>query len=130
MRGGTIVVAGRAGQRAGDRMRRGLIAIGGDAGDFAASRMIAGTVAVLGNCGKLPGYMMRRGTLLLAGKTALLGPTFAESGLSELAVLRLFIRELKTRLPAVRLTVFEGPVRRLAGDMAALGKGEIIRPAA
>jgi hypothetical protein len=48
----------------------------------------------------------------------------------ELAMLRLLARELKTRLPASRLPVFEGPVRRLAGDMAALGKGEIIRPAA
>jgi formylmethanofuran dehydrogenase subunit C len=129
MRGGTIVVAGRAGARAGDRMRRGLIAIGGDAGDFPASRMIAGTVAILGDCGRLPGYMMRRGTLMLGGDAASWTPTFGESGTLELAVLRLLVRELKGLLPAARLAGFEGPVRRLAGDMAALGKGEIIRPA-
>jgi formylmethanofuran dehydrogenase subunit C len=129
MRGGTIVVAGRAGARAGDRMRRGMIAIGGDAGDFPASRMIAGTVAVLGNCGRLPAYLMRRGTLLLGGEAASWTPTFGESGMLELTMLRLVTRELKTLLPAGRFAGFEGPVRRFAGDMATLGKGEIIRPA-
>jgi formylmethanofuran dehydrogenase subunit C len=128
MRGGTIIVTGRAGERAGDRMRRGLIAIGGDAGDFPASRMIAGTVAILGNCGRMPGYLMRRGTVLLAGKLAAMTPTFTESGLVELAVLRLLVRALKTHLPAARLAGFEGVVQRYAGDMAVLGKGEIIRP--
>jgi formylmethanofuran dehydrogenase subunit C len=128
MTGGTIVVAGRAGARAGDRMRRGLIAIGGDAGDFPASRMIAGTVAILGDCGRLPGYMMKRGTLMLGGEASAWTPTFGESGVLELAVLRLLVRELKTLLPTGRLAGFEGPVQRLAGDLAALGKGEIIRP--
>jgi formylmethanofuran dehydrogenase subunit C len=130
MRGGTIIVTGRAGERAGDRMRRGLIAIGGDAGDFPAARMIAGTVAILGDCGRMPGYLMRRGTVLLAGKPAALTPTFAASGVIELAVLRLMVRALKAHLPAARLAGFEGAVRRYAGDMAVLGKGEIIRPAA
>lgn len=131
MGGGTIVVTGRAGERAGDRMRRGLIAIGGAAGDFAASRMIAGTVVILGDCGKLPGYLMRRGTVLLAGKAAAWSPTFIESGTASFTILRLLTRELKPLLPATApLAAFEGPVRRLAGDMATLGKGEILQPAA
>jgi formylmethanofuran dehydrogenase subunit C len=128
MRGGTITVAGRCGARAGDRMRRGLIAIGGDAGDFAASRMIAGTLVIGGNCGRLPGYLMRRGTVLLAGKAAEWTPTFGESGVTEFAVLRLITRELKALLPSINPGAFEGPVRRYAGDLATLGKGEIIQP--
>jgi formylmethanofuran dehydrogenase subunit C len=131
MRGGTIIVLGRAGQRAGDRMRRGLITVAGAAGDFAASRMIAGTLVILGDCGKLPGYLMRRGTILLGGKAAALAPTFLESGTAPLTVLRLLTRELKPLLPpTVPLAPFEGAVRRYAGDMASLGKGEIILPAA
>jgi formylmethanofuran dehydrogenase subunit C len=130
MRGGTIIVIGRAGQRAGDRMRRGLIAIGGAAGDFPASRMIAGTVAILGDCGRMPGYLMRRGTLLLGGKSAAWTPTFLESGSTPLTVMRLLTAELKRHLPAsaAALGGFEGALRRFAGDMATLGKGEIILP--
>ena len=130
MRGGTIAVTGGAGARAGDRMRRGLIAIGGDAGDFPASRMIAGTLAVFGDCGRMPGFLMRRGTLLLGGKAASWTPTFGESGQMELIYLRLLMREMRTLLPSAPAAPFEGPVRRFAGDLAALGKGEIICPAA
>jgi formylmethanofuran dehydrogenase subunit C len=130
MRGGTIVVAGAAGGRVGDRMRRGLIAIGGDAGDFPASRMIAGTIAIAGNCGRLPGYLMRRGTVLLSGKAAAWPPNFGESGLTELTMLRLITRELKALLPGISMAAFDGPVQRYAGDLAVLGKGEIIQPAA
>lgn len=130
MTGGTITVAGRAGERAGDRMRRGLIAIGGDCGDFPASRMIAGTLAILGDCGRMPGYLMRRGTILLGGKASVWTPTFGESGVAELVVLRLITRALKGHLPPAKLAAFEGAVQRFAGDMAVLGKGEIIRPGA
>jgi formylmethanofuran dehydrogenase subunit C len=130
MRGGTIVVAGRAGARAGDRMRRGLIMIGGSAGAFAASRMIAGTIAIAGDCGRLPGYLMRRGTVMIGGNAAAIAPTFGETGVAELTMLRLLVRELQELLPAAAaIAAFEGPVRRFAGDMAALGKGEIILPA-
>lgn len=129
MRGGMIVVAGRAGARAGDRMRRGVIAVAGDCGDFPASRMIAGTLAVFGDCGQMPAYLMRRGTMLLGGKAAVWTPTFSQSGVLELTVLRLIMREIKTALPSARFALFDGPVQRLAGDLATLGKGEIIVPA-
>ena len=112
-------------------MQHPAMTIGGDAGDFPASRMIAGTIAISGNCGRLPGYLMKRGTILLGGKAAAWTPTFLESGTALLTVLRLLTRELKPLLPAsAPLAAFEGPVRRYAGDMAALGKGEIIQPAA
>jgi formylmethanofuran dehydrogenase subunit C len=129
MSGGAIIVAGRCGAHAGDRMRRGLIAVGGDAGDFPASRMIAGTLAVAGNCGRMPGYLMRRGTVLLGGEPVAWTPTFSESGLIELTVLRLITRQLRGALPGTGFAAFDGPVQRFAGDMATIGKGEIIQPA-
>lgn len=127
MGGGTIIVTGRAGARCGDRMRRGLIAIGSDAGDYAGSRMIAGTIAIFGNCGALPGFLMRRGTIVLGGEAAAWPPTFVESGKGELTYLRLLAGALKNELPPQQLASLKPAVRRLAGDMAALGKGEILR---
>lgn len=127
MKGGTIFVSGRAGARTGDRMRRGLIAIGGDAGDHAASRMIAGTVLIFGNCGALPGYLMRRGSIILAGEAASWTPTFMDSGRAELTYLAMLAVALAGEFPPAQLGALRSPVRRLAGDMAALGKGEILR---
>lgn len=127
MQGGTIVVTGRAGAHCGDRVRRGLIAVGGDAGDYAASRMIAGTLAVFGNCGVLPGYLMRRGTIILGGEAAQWTPTFTESGKAELTWLRLIAAVLHDELPPSQLATLKPQARRLAGDMAVLGKGEILR---
>lgn len=127
MKGGTITVTGRAGARAGDRMRRGLIAIGGDAGDHAASRMIAGTVAIFGNCGALPGYLMRRGSIVLGGEAASWTPTFVDSGRAELTYLAMLAVALAGEFPPTTLGALRAQVRRLAGDMAALGKGEILR---
>ena len=126
MTGGTIIVTGRAGARAGDRARRGLIVIGGDAGDYAGSRMIAGTVAIFGNCGVMPGYLMRRGSIILAGDATAWTPTFIDSGRVELTYLRLLAVSLRQELPAVQLSIFKQPVRRLSGDLATIGKGEIL----
>jgi formylmethanofuran dehydrogenase subunit C len=127
MKGGVITVSGRAGARAGDRLRRGVIAIGGDAGDHAASRMIAGTVLIFGNCGALPGYLMRRGSIILGGEAASWTPTFIESGGGELTYLRMLAASLAGDFPPATLSALRAPVRRLAGDMATLGKGEILR---
>jgi hypothetical protein len=47
MKGGTVLVKGNVGQRAGDHMRRGIMLIEGNAGDYCGSRMVAGTIAVM-----------------------------------------------------------------------------------
>ncbi len=81
MAGGSVIVRGRAGERAGDRLRRGLIVIEGDAGEAAGSRMIAGTLVVCGTPGPLAGFLMRRGTLLLGTEPARgLLPSFVPRG--------------------------------------------------
>jgi formylmethanofuran dehydrogenase subunit C len=127
MKGGVIHIAGDAGARAADRMRRGLIAIGGNAGEYLASRMIGGTIVCFGAAGALPGYLMQRGTVIIGGGAASTAPTFIDTGVHELVAMRLIahwlIEEgiqggggLATRL------------RRLVGDTAVLGKGEIFVP--
>ncbi len=126
MRGGAILVKGNVGERAGDHMRRGLILIEGDAGDYCGSRMVAGTIAVLGQTGRHLGYAMRRGTLLLWNKPQL-SATFNDCGSHTLAFLPILFSSFKkfnSRF-ADSMVAFNR-VRRYGGDMAGMGKGEIL----
>ena len=127
MSGGVVHVRGDAGPRAGDRLRRGFILIEGRAGAYAGSRMIAGTLAIGGEVGDLPGYLMDRGTILLGRGATLLSPTFADCGEHDLVAARIladYVAQASTKLARL----FRRPLRRLAGDLAALGKGEIFLP--
>jgi len=129
MSGGVLHVRGDAGERAGDRLRRGFILIEGRAGAYAGSRMIAGTLAVGGETGDLPGYLMGRGTILLGRGATLFSPTFGDCGEHDLVAARLladYIAQASAKLG----DLFRRPLRRLAGDLAALGKGEILLPRA
>lgn len=125
--GGLLIVRGNAGERAGDRLRRGTILIEGSAGDFPGSRMIAGTLIILKECGKLPGYLMRRGTIVLAHPPEL-APTFVDCGSHQLAFASVFAGLLRPESRAAA-RLLSRPLVRFAGDMAALGKGEIFFPA-
>jgi formylmethanofuran dehydrogenase subunit C len=124
MRGGMIVVRGAAGDRVGDRMRRGTIVVEGSCGAYAGSRMIAGTVILLRRAGPLPGYLMKRGTIVLGGDCEQLSPTFIDCGTHGLVAMRLladFVGAHSRRAGEC----LDRPLRRYAGDMAVLGKGEI-----
>ena len=127
MSGGVLHVSGDAGERAGDRLRRGFILIEGRAGSYAGSRMIAGTLAIGGEAGDLPGYLMGRGTILLGRGATLVSPSFGDCGEHELVAARLladYVAQGSVKLAEL----FRRPLRRLAGDLAALGKGEILLP--
>jgi formylmethanofuran dehydrogenase subunit C len=127
MSGGVLHVRGDAGERAADRLRRGFVLIEGRAGAYAGSRMIAGTLAIGDEAGDLPGYLMGRGTILLRRGATLLSPTFGDCGEHDLVAARLlanYIAQTSVRLASL----FRQPLRRLAGDLAALGKGEILLP--
>lgn len=124
MRGGTILVRGDAGDRLGDRLRRGTIMVEGRAGAHAGSRMIAGTVLVRGEAGPLPGYLMSRGTILLGGGTPALAPTFLDCGVHELVAMRLLAAHVAPYSAGIARQL-QRPLRRLAGDMAVRGLGEI-----
>ena len=123
MRGGVVIVRGNAGERAGDRMRRGTIIVEGRAGAYAGSRMIAGTLIVHRKAGSFPGYLMRRGTIVLGEGSDELAPTFVDCGVHDLVAMRLMAAYIARHSPRLA-RVFRNPLRRLAGDMAVLGKGE------
>jgi len=123
MRGGRIVVCGNVGDVVGHRMRRGTIIVGGSAGDYAGGWMIAGTIMIDGKVGRLAGYGLRRGTLILAKQPRQLLPTFAESGKIDFNYLRLLGRQLDKDGLVSKLPF---RARRLMGDMAVLGKGEML----
>lgn len=127
MSGGVLHVRGDAGERAGDRLRRGVILVEGRAGAYAGSRMIAGTLAIGGEAGDLPGYLMGRGTILLGRGATLFSPTFGDCGEHNLVAARL-LADYVAQASAKLARLFRRPLRRLAGDLAALGKGEILLP--
>jgi formylmethanofuran dehydrogenase subunit C len=127
MRGGVVMVRGDVGERAGDRMRRGSIIVEGNAGSHVGSRMLAGTLIVRRTAGPMPGYLMRRGTIVLGTTGMPLSPTFVDCGTHDLIAMRLlagFVRGYSKRAASV----VGRSLRRLAGDMAVLGKGEIFCP--
>ncbi len=127
MSGGVLVVHGKAGARAADRMRRGLMAILKGAGDYAGCRMIAGTLVVTGGAGAMPGYLMRRGSILLDRAPKSLSPSFVECGSPDNVFASLLDRHLITEGFLRRPVLGKAP-RRLGGDNAVLGMGEILFP--
>jgi len=124
MRGGLVIVRKDAGARAGDRLRRGTILIEGSASDYAGSRMIAGTLIVRHRAGALPGYLMKRGTIIVGEGCVALSPTFVDCGMHALIAMRL-MRNFITTYSKGTAVLLDRSLRRYAGDMAVLGKGEL-----
>ncbi|MFA6139355.1 MAG: formylmethanofuran dehydrogenase subunit C [Hyphomicrobium sp.] len=125
MTGGLIAIDGQAGDRAGDRMRRGTIFIRGKCGAFAGSRMVGGTIWTELGFGADPGLLLRRGTLIGPSVEQML-PTFADSGKHDLVILRILSRYMREVLGAQAPRPLSGNVRKYAGDLATIGKGEIL----
>jgi formylmethanofuran dehydrogenase subunit C len=126
MTGGELVIRGGAGADAGLRMRRGLLAIGGNAGDRAGAGMIAGTVIVLGDAGGSAGLWSKRGSVVALGAVAI-PATYRYACTYRPPHLRLVLGRLRTRyeLP-VSDQHLAGLYRRYSGDLADIGKGEIL----
>lgn len=124
MAGGVVVVRGAAGARAGDRLRRGVIVVEGDSGDYPGSRMIAGTLIICGRAGAAPGYLMRRGTLVARDAAPL--ATFFATGSAD-HVFRALLAGALAPLSAKAAALIGGPaLARFGGDLAGLGKGELL----
>jgi formylmethanofuran dehydrogenase subunit C len=123
MRGGLLTIAGNAGPLLGERMRRGMIIVSGDAGDYLGGRMIAGTILVKHKVGRFAGFGLRRGSLILLDEPKELLPTFGDSGVMEFDYLRLLQHWLREQGRSISLG---DRARRLMGDQAALGKGEML----
>jgi formylmethanofuran dehydrogenase subunit C len=126
MTGGELIVHGSAGAGAGASMRRGLLVVGGRAGNQVGLGMIAGTVLVFGAAGAESGLWSKRGTVVVLG-TITPPPTYAYACTYQPVHLRLLLTRLRARfrLP-VRARHLTGSYRRYSGDMAELGKGEIL----
>ena len=126
MTGGELIIRGAVGSEAGSRMRRGLLAIGGDAGSHTGVGTIAGTIVVFGNAGASPGLWSKRGSIVALGPVAI-PSTYRYACTYRPAVLPLMLGRLRTRygMP-VQDRHLSGSYRRYSGDLADLGKGEIL----
>lgn len=125
MTGGNVIVDGSIGARAGDKMRRGLILVRGKTGDACGSRMIGGTIVAEGGFGTNAGQLMRRGTLI-GPSVERISSTFADCGLHELVILAVMSRAWTRELGPLAPKPLPRTVRRFAGDLAAIGKGELL----
>jgi formylmethanofuran dehydrogenase subunit C len=123
MRGGQLTINGNAGPLLGERMRRGFVIVGGNAGDYAGGRMVAGTILFKSGVGRYAGFGLRRGSLIFVEEPKDLLPTFCDCGVMEFDYLPILDRWLRTTGQRVGLG---DRARRLMGDMAALGKGEML----
>ena len=125
MAGGTVVIEGNVGERAGDRMRRGTIITRGTFGPAAGSRMMGGTLWTEQGFGPGPGPLLRRGTLI-GPKAEHILATYADCGAHDLVILRIMNRYFAEDLGPHAPKPLPPTVRRYAGDLASLGKGEIL----
>ena len=126
MTGGELIVRGSAGPEAGAAMRRGLLVVLRVAGDRAGLGMIAGTVVAFGRLGADAGLWSKRGTIVALSQITP-PPTYSYACTGQPAYLRLLLTYLRAGcgLP-VRPRHLNGLYRRYSGDMAELGKGEIL----
>ena len=126
MAGGEIIVNGSAGREAAARARRGLIVVGGDAGADAARAIIAGTLVVFGRTGANPGRGSKRGSIVALGGIDV-PATYEYACAYQPAYIRLLLTYLQRQYGfSVETSSLDGMYNRYCGDMASLGRGEIL----
>jgi formylmethanofuran dehydrogenase subunit C len=126
MSGGELIVRGSAGPETGASMRRGLVVVGGQSGPRTGLGMIAGTIMIFGAAGADSGLWSKRGSIVAFGR--ILPPaTYAYACTYHPVHLRLVLIRLQTTYGMrVRKRQLQGLYRRYSGDLAELGKGEIL----
>ena len=126
MTGGELIVRGSAGAEAGASMRRGLLVIGGTAGERAGLSMIAGNIVVFGVAGRDAGLWSKRGSIAALG--GITPPaTYVYACTYQPIHLRVMLLRLQTIYGIrIRKRHLAGLYRRYSGDLAELGKGEIL----
>lgn len=128
MAGGFVVVRGNAGAGAGERQRRGVLIIEGNSGERTGARMIAGTLIVCGRAAAHFGVMMRRGTIVVGPGSETPPPGFVRTGNAPPVFLALLARYvLNGTCASTRARdLLARELERFAGDLASLGKGEVL----
>ncbi len=125
MTGGDIVVRGSAGREAGARMRRGTLCCG-SVSDGAGIGMIAGNIIVTGAIGDGVGMGNKRGSIVALGGVRV-PPTYAYACTYRPPHLSLMLLSLRARFGiSVDDAHLHGLYKRYSGDLAEIGKGEIL----
>jgi formylmethanofuran dehydrogenase subunit C len=127
MSGGELIVRGSAGPETGASMRRGLLVVGGDSGPRTGLGIIAGTIVVFGASGADSGLWSKRGSVIAFGDITP-PATYLYACTYRPVHLRLMLMRLQTTYGLrVRKRQLQGLYRRYSGDLAELGKGEILQ---
>jgi formylmethanofuran dehydrogenase subunit C len=125
MRGGVILIEGSGGHEVGGYMRRGLIVVGGDLEDHTGARMVAGSIFVFGRVGGRTGGGMKRGSIICFNAPDVL-PTFRLTSTYSPLFVPIYLRALQRFGFSVPEARQAGRFARYCGDLAELGKGEIL----
>jgi len=127
MSGGEIIVRGNVGDDAGARMRRGMLAVTGDGGRGIGIGMIAGTVVVFGKAGLGAGRFLKRGSIVALASIER-PATFRYACTYRPPHVGLLLRHLRSGVGVpVADRYIGGRYERYSGDLAELGKGEILQ---
>jgi formylmethanofuran dehydrogenase subunit C len=125
--GGELIVRGAVEGNVGAGMRRGLIVVAGDAGPGAGHGAIAGTVVVFGTIAPGAGRFLKRGSIV--GFRDMERPATYRYACTyrppHLPVLFHYLRR-QYGLPVAEAQV-GGLYHRYSGDLAELGRGEILQ---
>ena len=125
MTGGEIIVRGGAGREAGARMRRGTLYCA-SAGESAGVGMIAGNIIVAGAIGEGVGAGNKRGSIVALGSVRI-PQTYAYACTYRPPLLARMCRALRRRFGIpVSDAQLHGLFKRYSGDLAEIGKGEIL----
>lgn len=125
MTGGEIIVRGSVGRDAGARMRRGTLFCA-SAGENAGTAMIAGNIIVAGALGDGAGLGNKRGSILALGGVNV-PPTYAYACTYRPPHVSLMLLSLRARYGlAIDDAHVHGLYARYSGDLADIGKGEIL----
>jgi len=126
MTGGEIIVRGNAGSGAATRARRGIVVVGGNAGPGVAHAMIAGTILVAGRLGAGAGLWSKRGSVIALGGLEI--PTTYRYACTYrppyVPVLLRYLQRMRGFTIDARFAT--GRYKRWTGDVADVGKGEIL----
>jgi formylmethanofuran dehydrogenase subunit C len=126
---GQVQIAGSVRDHAAMGMRGGVLEIGGHAGAYLGTPppgerlgLRGGLVTVGGSVGERAGDRMRRGMIFVSG----VPDTFAETGRGDLTIFKLLAKRLAPAAAWLGPMLTAAPLRRLVGDLAVDGKGEIL----
>jgi formylmethanofuran dehydrogenase subunit C len=125
--GGELIIRGSVEASAASGMRRGLMVVTGDAGCGAGRGMIAGTIVVFGSIAAGVGRFLKRGSIV--GFRDMTRPATFRYACTyrppHLRVLFLYLhRQYGVPIAEAHVT---GRYHRYSGDLAELGRGEILQ---